>query len=76
MVIIFMVNPIELQKYLKGVDYPASKQELLDKAGENGAGADVTDALSALPDGSYGNPVEVQSALGTNESQSDEEEIV
>ncbi len=30
-------NPIELQKHLKGVDYPATKEELIETAIEQGA---------------------------------------
>ncbi|MDB5188931.1 MAG: hypothetical protein JWM92_529 [Candidatus Nomurabacteria bacterium] len=57
-----MANPIEIQSYLKGVAYPATKQELLDKAEENGASGEVTEALNALPDTTYNTPAEVQSA--------------
>ena len=31
------VNPIELQKHLQGVDYPASKEELIQHAQQQGA---------------------------------------
>ena len=30
-------NPIEAQKYLKGMDYTASKQDLIDHANSNDA---------------------------------------
>jgi hypothetical protein len=30
-------NPVELQKHLKGVDYPATKEELIETAREQGA---------------------------------------
>src|SRR5207248_2276702 len=30
-------SPVELQKHLKGVDYPARKQDLINAAQENGA---------------------------------------
>ncbi|MFC3896150.1 DUF2795 domain-containing protein [Lentzea rhizosphaerae] len=49
-------NPIEIQKYLSGVDYPVTKQNLLDKASENGAGEDVLAALERLPERDYNGP--------------------
>jgi hypothetical protein len=49
-------NPIEIQKYLSGVDYPVTKQKLLDKARENGAGDDVLAALERLPERDYNGP--------------------
>lgn len=30
------INPIQLQKFLKGVDYPAGKQALLENAKKGG----------------------------------------
>ena len=39
------VSPIEIQKFLKGVDYPASKSALLRIAGREGAGEDVRATL-------------------------------
>jgi hypothetical protein len=49
-------NPIEIQKYLSGVDYPVTKQNLLDKARDNGAGEDVLAALEHLPERDYNGP--------------------
>lgn len=57
------VNPIELQKHLKGVHYPASKQELLDAARENGGEGEVCRALEALPERPYQRPTDVTEAL-------------
>ena len=49
-------NPIQIQKYLSGVDYPVTRQQLLDKARDNGAGEDVLAALEKLPDRDYNGP--------------------
>lgn len=49
-------NPIEIQKYLSGVDYPVTKQKLLDKARDNGADEDVLAALEKLPERDYNGP--------------------
>ncbi len=31
------VNPIQLQKHLKGVDYPANREDLINQAKQQGA---------------------------------------
>ena len=46
------VNPIQLQKHLKGVDYPTSKQDLIDHA-KQGADENAISALEELPDEEY-----------------------
>jgi uncharacterized protein DUF2795 len=57
------INPIELQKYLKGVDYPASRDDLVSAAQSNGAPAEITDALSSAGKDSFDGPTAVQQAL-------------
>lgn len=57
------INPIELQKSLKGVDYPAKKDDIVKAAEENGADDDVLDALKNLPDQSFERPTDVTKAL-------------
>lgn len=61
------VNPIQLQKHLKGVDYPASKQDLIDQAKKQGADENALSALEELPDEEYETPADVSQALGKNE---------
>ena len=58
-------NPdfIEVQKFLGGVDYPASKQELLRTAEESGAGDEALNALRGLPERDYQDPTEVSEAI-------------
>ncbi len=58
------VNPIQLQKHLKGVDYPASKADLLKKAEQEGADEDMRTALNDLPDQTFDTPAAVSKALG------------
>jgi Protein of unknown function (DUF2795) len=62
------VNPIEMQKHLKGVEYPASKQDLLRAAEQNGADGTIRTALEQLPDQEFETPADVSEAIG----QSDE----
>jgi hypothetical protein len=50
------VSPIELQKHLAGVDYPASKDDLVNRASKQGAGDDVIEVLQRIPDREYDGP--------------------
>ncbi len=61
------VNPIQLQKYLKGMDYPAQKQDLLEHAKEHGADRDICSTLEQLPDEEYETPADVSKAVGAIE---------
>ena len=56
-------TPIELQKYLQGVDYPASKQDLLSTARQNGAPDELLDALQSASGDSFDSPTAVSSAV-------------
>jgi hypothetical protein len=57
------VNPIELQKHLGGVDYPASRDDLVRKAERNGADEDILEALRGIPDQEYDSPTAVTKAV-------------
>jgi hypothetical protein len=61
------VNPIQLQKHLKGMDYPASKENLIQHAKKNGADQDVCSVLEQLPDEEYETPADVSKAVGNVE---------
>ena len=52
-------SPIDIQKHLSGVEYPASKQALVDHAKGSGAPQEVLDALEGLGDGDYDAPTAV-----------------
>ncbi|NQX15887.1 DUF2795 domain-containing protein [Rathayibacter sp. VKM Ac-2857] len=56
-------NPIQVQKYLAGIDYPASKDTIVETAEKEGADSDVLDALRAIPAGDYDKPTDVSSAV-------------
>jgi len=51
-----MVSPIDIQKALSGMDYPANKDQILRKAEENGADDQVLEALRKIPDRDYDGP--------------------
>jgi len=57
-------NPIQVQKFLGGVDYPADKSTLLDAARDEGADDNVLQALEALPDQTFDSPTDVSSRIG------------
>jgi hypothetical protein len=56
-------NPIEAQKYVKGMDYPASKQDVIDHAKSNGAPEQMIDDLESHDQDRFDNPGEVQKAF-------------
>ena len=50
-------NPIQVQKYLGGLDYPAKKQDIVEKARQKGADNDIMQILQKIPDQEYSSPV-------------------
>ncbi len=56
----------EVQKALKGVDYPASKEELASHAEGNGAGRELVEALRNMGKDSFDGPNAVMQALKGN----------
>lgn len=57
-------NPIQIQKDLKGMDYPASKQDLIQHAEKHGADQSVRSVLEQIPDKQYETPAAVSKAIG------------
>jgi hypothetical protein len=58
------VSAAMLQVYLKGVDYPVNKQQLIEKAKSNGAPDNVMMWLNKLPERQYQYPTEVEQEFG------------
>jgi hypothetical protein len=56
-------NPIEIQKHLKGIDYPASKEDIIQHAEENGINDDLRSLLEELPEDEYETPTDVSKAI-------------
>ena len=52
-------SAIHVQKFLGGLDYPAGKQELIDKAEENGADRQTVQLLENMAEGQYDSPLAV-----------------
>ncbi len=59
-------NPIEAQKYLKGVDYPSTKQQLIDQARSNGAPEEMIRDLESAGQDEFDGPSAVQQAFSKN----------
>ncbi len=52
--------PGNFERYLRGIDFPIDKQELLRKLKQNGVPSVVVDQVSKrLPEGQYRNPQEL-----------------
>ncbi|MFD5966308.1 DUF2795 domain-containing protein [Streptomyces sp. NPDC058783] len=57
------LSPIDLQKALNGIDYPADKKALVDRARRNKADDKVVSRLDGLKENSFDGPNEVQKAV-------------
>ncbi|RKP59437.1 DUF2795 domain-containing protein [Pararobbsia silviterrae] len=57
-------NPIEVQKALGGLAYPASKRALVECARARGAKHEIVSTLDQLPDGDYVGPAAISRAMG------------
>ncbi len=51
------VSPAIVEKYLKGMHYPAQKKNLLDSAEGKDAPSDVIGLINKLPDKTYNSPI-------------------
>ena len=60
-------NPIEIQKYLKGMNYPAGKPDVVKHAQDNGADDDTISMLEQLPDQQYETAADVSKEIGNLE---------
>lgn len=63
-------NPIHLEKYLKGADYPANKDQLIECAKRNGADQQTCDTLQRLPNQEYRKPTDVTKAVSASSQSS------
>ena len=58
------VSPIDVQKHLKGVSYPASRDDLVSAAKSSGAPDEIVEQLRAVDRDRFEGPNEVTKALG------------
>lgn len=57
-------NPIQVQKFLGGVDYPTEKASLVKHAKDKGADENVLHALDQMGDKTYRGPNDVSEEMG------------
>ncbi|MEV6793887.1 DUF2795 domain-containing protein [Streptomyces sp. NPDC051320] len=57
------INPIDLQKALKGAEYPTDRKHLAEVAKENGADNTLVDKLSSAGTDRFDGPNDVQKAI-------------
>ena len=58
------ITPTDVQRHLGGMEYPASKSDLVEQARASGADDEVISRLESMPDREYGGPDEVMKELG------------
>jgi hypothetical protein len=57
-------SPANVTHHLKGIHFPARKQDLLKQAKQNGAEKEVMELLNSMPDAEFASIAEVMKAVG------------
>lgn len=57
-------SPANIAHHLKGIDFPAEKEDLLRHAKKNGGGREVTEAIAHMPERRYESMADVMKGLG------------
>ncbi len=57
-------SPSNIAHYLKGIDFPCSKQDLIDHAEDNNAPEEVLEVLEELPDQEYTSMADLMQGVG------------
>jgi len=58
------IIPVRIQEYLSGVEYPATKDQLISHAREHEAPDDVIEFMKRLPNRNFKSPAEVSQEAG------------
>ncbi len=53
------ISPIQVEKFIKGIEFPCDKEDLIDCATANHAPADVLDLIEEFPEQEFNSPVDV-----------------
>lgn len=61
------VNPVQVQKFLGGVDYPATRDDLVSYAKQQGADNNILQTIQSLPYDNFDTPADVSEAVGEME---------
>ena len=59
----YKISPVELQRFLRGVDYPASKEDLINHARSNRASEEIITMLEGMRLNRFISPTDVSDAL-------------
>ncbi len=62
-----MVNPTQVQKYLSGVNYPVSKDQLIEHVKRQGADSNVVETIQSMARDRFNSPKEVSEEIGKQE---------
>ena len=54
----------EIEQAIKGTNFPASKQDLMQQAKQNNASQDVMKAIDNLPEQKFNSPTDIAKAWG------------
>ena len=57
-------NPVEVEKSLKGIDFPAKREDLVQHAKQHGADQEVLETIKNLPEDEFRNAADVTKAIG------------
>lgn len=57
-------SPSNIAHHLKGIDFPAGKEQLLECARNNNADQEVVKTIEQMPDTQYGDMAEVMKGYG------------
>ena len=57
------ITQVEIQEYLSEMDYPTSKQDIIDYVLEHNAPNEVIDLMIRIPDRQYNKPSDVTKAI-------------
>ncbi|MPZ13106.1 MAG: DUF2795 domain-containing protein [Chloroflexi bacterium] len=58
------LNPVQAQKFLKGLDYPVHKGKLVEAARTQGADENVLNTLQSMPERRFNSPNDVTEEIG------------
>lgn len=67
-------SPKHVTKSLRGIDFPASKEDLIEKARSENAGDEVIRHLERMPDQEYQNMADVMRGFGQSSDEPEEVE--
>jgi hypothetical protein len=58
------ISAADLEHAIKGIDFPASKDELVKQANNNNADNSIVQVIQKLPKQKFKSPIEVSKAFG------------